>query len=135
MEKFYIERDITLFYITATSFPEGILDAFQKLHDKVPEARERIWYGISYPNGAKGIIYKAAVEEAFPGEGAKYGCDTFTVNEGVFISELIQNWEQNGNSIGETFRKLVQQPNIDENGYCLEIYENNTDVRCLVPLA
>ena len=31
MEKYYIDKDIKLFYVTATSFPEGVGGAFQKL--------------------------------------------------------------------------------------------------------
>jgi hypothetical protein len=29
---------------------------------------------------------------------------------------------------------LLRDPHIDKQGYCLEIYPNEKDVRCLVPL-
>ncbi len=41
---------------------------------------------------------------------------------------------QNIASIGNVFQQLLMQPKIDPNGYCLEIYEGDNDVRCLVPL-
>ena len=30
MEEYYIDKDIKVFYVTATSFPEGVGGAFQK---------------------------------------------------------------------------------------------------------
>jgi len=37
--------------------------------------------------------------------------------------------------IGETFRNLLADPRIDPQGYCLEFYLNEHDMRCMVPLA
>jgi hypothetical protein len=36
--------------------------------------------------------------------------------------------------IGRTFDKLLKHPRIDPQGYCVEEYVNNTDVRCLVKI-
>ena len=135
MAEYYIDRDIKVFYVTATSFPEGVGGAFQKLISFLPKPNERLLYGISYPN-EKGIInYKAAVEESFPGEGEQNGCETFVIKKGKYWTELLPDWRKDESSVGKTFQKLLKHPDLDKSGYCLEIYPNEKDVRCLVPLS
>jgi len=134
MEKYNIDRDIKVFYVTAVSFPLGVGGAFQKLLSFLPRPHEKVLYGISSPNEKGEIIYKAAVEESFPGEGEKNGCETFIINKGEYWGELLLNWRKNESIVGETFKKLLKHPDLDKKGYCLEIYPNEKDVRCLVPL-
>ena len=134
MEKYHIDRDIKVFYVTATSFPLGVGGAFQKLLSFLPKPNEKILYGLSSPNEKGEIIYKAAVEESFPGEGEKNGCETYIIKKGEYWGELLPDWRKNESIVGETFRKLLKHPDLDKNGYCLEIYPNEKDVRCLVPL-
>ena len=50
MEKYYIDKDIKVFYVTAASFPEGVGGAFQKLLSFLPKPNERLLFGISSPN-------------------------------------------------------------------------------------
>jgi hypothetical protein len=101
----------------------------------LPESNERLLYAISFPNEKNQIIYKAAVEELFPGEGEQNGCETFLIKKGEYWSELLVDWRKDESIVGETFQKLLKHPDLDKNGYCLEIYLNEKDVRCLVPLA
>jgi hypothetical protein len=89
MEKYYIDKDIKVFYVTATSFPEGVGGAFQKLLSFLPKPNERVLYAISFPNEKGEIIYKAAVEESFWGEGEQNGCETYVIKKGEYWSELI----------------------------------------------
>jgi hypothetical protein len=135
MEKYYIENDIKVFYVTAESFPSGVGGAFQKLLSFLPKPNERILYGISFPNEQGEIIYKAAAEESFPGEGKQNGCETFLIKKGEYWSELLADWRRDESILSKTFQELLKHPGLDKNGYCLEIYENEKDVRCLVPLA
>ncbi|MCY7327346.1 MAG: hypothetical protein LH618_02215 [Saprospiraceae bacterium] len=37
--------------------------------------------------------------------------------------------------VGQTFKKLLDDPRIDPQGYCLEFYLNERDMRCMGPLA
>ncbi|HWK08358.1 MAG TPA: hypothetical protein VNS58_32250 [Puia sp.] len=134
MEKYNIDRDISLFYKQATSFPMGVGGAFAALQALLPQPDGRLLYGISNPNKDGAIIYRAATEEAYPGEGREKACETFLVRKGSFISLYLANWKKDESGIGQSFRKLLSYPGIDPMGYCLEIYENNNDVRCLVPL-
>lgn len=135
MEKYYIDKDIKVFYVTATSFPEGVGGAFQKLLSFLPKPNERPLYAISSRNEKGIIIYKAAVEESFPGEGKQNGCETFVIKKGEYWSELLLDWRKDESIVGRTFQKLLTHPNLDKNGYCLEIYPNEKDIRCLVPLS
>ena len=134
MGKYNIDKDIKVFYVTAISFPEGVGGAFQKLLSFLPKPGDRLLYGISFPDEKGKIIYKAAVEEAFPGEGEQNGCETFTIKKGEYWSELLPDWRKDESIVGKTFQELLKHPDLDKNGYCLEIYPNETDIRCLVPL-
>lgn len=69
-----MKGDIKVFYVTASSFPDGIKEAYEKLHAMLPSVKDRKFYGISYPQNGK-IVYKAAVEEVSEGEANKYGCE------------------------------------------------------------
>jgi hypothetical protein len=133
METISLENDINVFYIAASSFPMGVMEAHQKLHALVPPAGGRRYFGISRPeNGA--IAYKAAAEEQYDGEAEKLGCETLVLKKGKYISEDIADFMQNIPAIGATFQKLLSYPGIDQNGYCVEWYFNDKDVRCMVRL-
>jgi hypothetical protein len=110
MEKYWIDRDIRVFYVTATSFPEGVGGAFQKLLSFLPKPNERILYAISFPNERGQIIYKAAVEESFPGEGEQNGCETFLIKKGEYWSEVLPDWRKDESIVGKTFQKLLKHP-------------------------
>jgi hypothetical protein len=129
-----LKSDIKVFYITAASFPDSVLAAHKKLHSILPSDDGRKFFGISYSNGKGGIIYKAAVEESFPGEAEKYGLETFIIKKGEYICETLIDWRKDESLIGRTFKKLLSDSRIDRNGYCLEIYLNNTDMECMVKL-
>jgi hypothetical protein len=134
MEKFILDKDIKVFFVKATSFPMGVGGAFHTLQSFMSEGDKRILYGISHSDRNGDIIYMAAVEESFPGEGAQHGCETFLIKKGEYASEVLNDWRRDERIVGKTFQKLLKEPRLDPNGYCLEMYINEKDVRCLVPL-
>ena len=134
MEKYFLKDDIEVFYVTAQSFPNGILEAHQKLHSLLPSTIGRKFYGISYPDEKRTIIYKAAVEESYPGEAEKYGCKTFIISKGEYISILLIDWMKDETIVARTFQKLLAHPKIDKEGFCLEVYLGEKDMRCMVKL-
>jgi len=134
MEKFTLAEDIKVFCVTADSFPEGIEAAHQKLHSLIPLNKERRTFGISRPGKDGPIVYKAAVEELEPGEGEKLGLESFTIKKGVFACETLVDYYKDIPNVGVVFRKLLEEPELDPNGYCLEWYLSGKDVRCMVPL-
>lgn len=133
METITLENDINTFYITASSFPEGILEAHQKLHSIVPSAENRRYFGISRPE--KGVItYKAAAEELFKGEAEKFKLDALVLQKGKYISSTIKDFTKDLSSIQSTFQKLLSHQGLDPQGYCVEWYLNDHDVQCMIRL-
>jgi hypothetical protein len=129
-----LKRDIQIFGITVATFPEGIEAAFQKLSDILPSADGREFYGISHPNHSGAIIYKAMVNALYANEGEQYGCESFVIKQGSYLSEKITHFRSNPLLIGKAFQAILKDPRIDHKGYCLEIYRGDNDVLCMVPL-
>jgi len=134
MEKYQQKEDIALICLKAKTFPQGIMDAFNKLQESLPNCAERTWYGISRPNEQGEIIYKAAVTELSDNESEEAGFESFTVEKGIYLTEEIKNWQQNVQMIGETFNKLLEDPQLDMESSCVEWYKTDKDVLCMVKL-
>ncbi len=134
MEIQNLKDDIKVFYVKAPSFPAGISDAHSKLHSLLPSTEGRKFFGISHGSQNGSIIYKAAVEESYQGEAEKYGLETFTIKRGDYISDTLVDWQKDESIVRKTFQRLLHQPNIDKNGYCLEVYVNEKDMVCMVKL-
>ena len=133
METITIDKDIKIMYVQATSFPEGVKAAHEKLHSLFPFSTERKYFGISRPEN-DGIVYKAAVEEIKDGEAAKFGLPTMVIKKGNYISIVIHDFMKDIPVIGRTFQQLLAHPEIDPDGYCVEWYFNMQDVQCMVRL-
>jgi len=134
METINIPDDISLLYVTATSFPAGIMDAFNRLHALVQDHNTRMNYGISRPEKGT-ILYKAAVAEVKNGEADELKCGKLVLPKGDYISATITDLMKDTSVIGKTFAELLAHPGIDHNGYCVEQYINATDVVCMVRLS
>lgn len=135
MENLTMHEDKSVIVCRAVSFPDGIMDAFQQLHGKVPDASRRTTYGISRPEGSmEKIVYKAAVDELYEGEGRLLGFKTMIVPAGNYNSITIKNFINNPSAIGLAFKRLLAIPETDPEGFCLEIYQNDHEVICAVPL-
>jgi predicted transcriptional regulator YdeE len=134
MEKYKIDKDSILMYVPATSFPDGVLAAHQQLHSLIPFSTQRKYYGISYGGANDAIIYKAAAEELTTGEALEKKLETFILKKGEYNSILISNYMDDIPAIGRAFTKLLASPNLDPNGYCVEWYLNDRDVKCMVKL-
>lgn len=133
METITIYNDIRVFYITAESFPNGVLTAHQKLHSLLPFTTNRKMFGISRPeNGV--IVYRAAAEEITPGEAEQFNCDSLILKKGKYISNTIHDFMKDISSIGNTFREMLETPGLDPEGYCVELYFNEKDVQCMIRL-
>lgn len=134
METIFLANDIKVLYVTASSFPEGIMAAHQKLHSMIPFSTERKYFGISPPeNGV--IAYKAAAEEMQEGEAERLHCDTMILAKGNYTCIMVHDYMQDTQSIRKAFDQLLSHPGIDPNGYCVEWYTSPKDVRCMVRLA
>jgi hypothetical protein len=134
MEAYTIPQDIHTVYVQATSFPQGVKAAHEKLRATVPDSDGRRFFGISHPNEKWEIIYQAVAEELHPGEAASFGLETFTIRKGSYISEVLKDWMKQEGKIKEIFEKLLAHSDTSRNGYCLEEYLNETDMRLMVVL-
>lgn len=134
METSFLERDIKVFYVTADAFPQGVLAAHEKLHSMVPFSTQRAYFGISRPENGSGIVYKAATEETFHGEAEQYKCNTLILKKGKYLQIMVKNYMKDIPAIGKAFDKLREQPGLDPQGYCVEWYLNDKDVKCMIRL-
>ena len=135
METIILEKDIKVFYVTATSFPQGIGEATQKLHSLFPFSKERKIFGLSRPENNEGIIYRAAAEEMFEGEAEKLKCKTLIIPKGKYITILVNDFRNDIMSIDKAFQQLLKQPNLDPKGYCVEQYATDREaVICMIRL-
>ena len=132
MQVYNVEKDTKLFCIPATSFPNGVKAAFDKLYEMLAPSNERPFYGISYFDDKGRIVYKAAVEESFDGEAERYGCETFVVTKGEYIAKTINDWEKNMHKIGGIFENMLKDPRADTTYPCVELYKNDRELVCMM---
>jgi predicted transcriptional regulator YdeE len=130
-----IEKDIKVFYIKATSFPQGIEEAMQKLQSLFSFTKERQIFGLSRPENNEGIIYLAAAEELYDGEAENMQCNTLIIPKGRYIAIEIIDFRKDLMNIGRAFQQLLKAPNLDPQGYCVEWYANDKEaVTCMIRL-
>ena len=135
MEPYFLNTDISVLCVTASSFPQGITAAFDKLHSLIQSPEPRRIFGISYGDGKNNITYKASAEEKSEGEAAALGCEKFIIKQGEYTSVYMADFMKNIPSIGQAFQEMCRDKRIDSNGYCIEMYlNNNKDVLCMVKL-
>ena len=135
MKPYFLNADINVLCVTASSFPDGIMAAFDKLNSLIQSPTPRRIFGISSGDGNKNIIYKAAAEENSADEAARLGCERFTIEKGEYISEHIEDFMKHIPAMGQAFQEMCGDSRIDSNGYCIEMYlNNNKDVLCMVKL-
>jgi hypothetical protein len=127
-----IEKDLRLIAVKAKEFPDGVVPAFKDLENRLeggPKGRK--FYGISRGDGGKNIVYWACAlakdREVIPS-----GCEELTAKAGVYNAEQISNWRGREEILGQTFQKMIADPGIDPQGYCVEEYLDNGDVICMV---
>lgn len=131
---FVLERDITVYYVEASSFPDGVLVAHQSLHKLVDFDSNRNYFGISNANSTGEIIYKAAAEEYVEGEFQKHSLSSFVIPKGNYACITIKDFMKDVSAIGQAFQELLKEPDLDPNGFCLEWYKGESDCECLIKL-
>ncbi len=127
MQTVELENDINLFCVKAKSFPQGIRAAFDELERLAPAPRKL--FGISHGSAA-GIVYFAGTDEAT--DALKKAGIPFTLKKGTYRAVDIPGVMHNPMLVGKTFQQLTALPELDPEGCCVEMYLNDTDVRCMV---
>lgn len=131
MKTILLENDIPLLCIRAKSFPDGIMDAFGELERIAPASATCRHFGISH-GSENGIVYFAAADAAGAGEALRQNGIPFTVKKGTYRAVDIPDFMRDPSQIGKTFQQLTALPGLDPEGCCVELYLNDTDVRCMV---
>lgn len=134
MTAYFLKHDLELLYVRAASFPAGILAAHEQLHSKIHFTTERKYYGISFPGADGQIIYIAAAEKLDDNEDVETGLEVFVLKKGQYACITVHNYMSNTAAIGEAFQQLLQHPQLDTQGACVEWYYSNEDVQCMVRL-
>lgn len=129
-----IESDIEIYYVTAKSYPDGILEAFQKLHSLIPFSENRNYISVSRPENTQGVVYRAGARELEQNDLKKMGLESLVIPKGNYHCITIENYKSDVSKIAKAFEELIHQPNIDKNGYCIEWYINHNDVLCMVKI-
>jgi len=130
MQVYKLTEDIKVICVEATSFPGGIKDAFEKLYQLIPDAKNRAVFGISKPQN--GIIrYRAAVKQYTEGEGTTIGYPNFVIEKGTYLAETLMDWQQNEMMIMSIFNRLVADKRLDGSAHCIEWYKSDTELLCL----
>jgi hypothetical protein len=142
MENYQLDKDIRTICVTASSFPDGVMAAHDKIHSLVTVSAGSTYFGISRPDRTGKIIYKAAVDEQHvspdvqkTNEYEKQGFEPFLIPKGTYTSIYIPDFMKDVQQIGQAFRQLLAEPSIDQNGFCLEMYVGDKDVRCMIRLS
>ncbi|HEY4111150.1 hypothetical protein [Puia sp.] len=135
MEPYHLDHDIRLCCVSAKSFPDGVMAAFQRIMNIFPDQQgHRRLFGVSWPDGKGSMVYKAAVEEEYKGEAEELGLESYLLKSGEYLSTTVHNFINDIPSIGNAFRQLVEAPGVHPNTIGVEEYISNSAVRCMVPM-
>jgi len=136
MDKYSINKNIEVVFLTAPTFPNDVLSTFEKLHSLIPDIPNRRYFGISHPDKTGKISYKAAAELVENDTFDHSELQHFSIEKGEFVAKYIVNHFADSSSIGTAFQELLAHPQLDPNAYCLEVYKNYTDVdvHCMVKI-
>jgi hypothetical protein len=58
----------------------------------------------------------------------------FTISKGDYISKTLLNWQSDVTQVSKIFQELLKDKRINKTGYCLEMYINDNDMICMVPI-
>ncbi len=131
MNNYRLAKDITLYTVAASKFPEGVELAFEALYKNAKTEDVVAYYGISHANASGEIMYRAAMELKESTIDIPE-LETYILQAGEYRGREIFNFRDCRGDIGNTFRELIQLPELDKNGCCVGMYHNNNDVRCMV---
>ena len=90
---------------------------------------------MSRPENGGPIVYRAAAEELEPGEAERLNCKTLMIKKGEYVATEVEGFREDPMAISRAFEKLLQQPGLDPQGYCVEWYATDSEsVTCMIRL-
>lgn len=134
MKDYTIAENIPCYLVKAQTFPDGVMAAHQQLHAAFAFDGHRRFFGISRGLPGGGIDYSAAVEKMEGDTIAPNRFESFVIPAGRYRGTELPDFRKDIPAIGRLFSQLLQDPELDPNGFCLEWYYNMNDVQCTVKL-
>ena len=131
MKEFIIEKTVRVIGSPVKTFPNGIETAFRNLMTSLPNGDKRVYYGIGECTSS-GIVYIAAAEQITPGEGEKFGLQSYEIEEGKYLAVEVLNWRPKTSSIKDVFELMYQHQKADRTKPSVEIYLDDNKMLCLV---
>lgn len=130
--EFNLESDVQLIYEIATDFGQDIAQTYVRLAEKIGHSGEkRDCYGI-IEKSENGMEYKGAFTMINPNEGKEKNIPIFIIPAGKYYSILIENWNQKILEIGSTFDQILKSGKVDTLSPCIEYYQTNKNLICMV---
>jgi hypothetical protein len=129
-----LKEDAELVYVKATSFPEGVAAAHERLRQLMGGEIKGTYFGVSQPDRYGNIHYIAAVEKKEQPREIRNTDGVFNLKKGKYVSVLISDFAEQLDRSGEVFNYLIHLPEIDPQGCCVEMYLDEKNVRCMVRL-
>lgn len=132
MEKIQLKENINVLCLQALKFPDGIAETHHQLKEMMPKKDGRRFFGLSRPKPDGTIGYVAAAEQLDTSEADILGLQEYTIPEGTYYRITVHSFSNSEGAIQKAFELILQQADIDPNGFCLEWYITNEDVYCMV---
>ena len=132
MDSFTFQEDLPVVCITATGGRSGAQQAMETLRSLLPFHERRQFFGLFWP-GRDGGTYKAAAS-TFDTDGQNELLGRFAIKNGPYNSFYIKDHRSQPGAVEKAFEMLRGEHEVDPDGYCLEWFVNDQDVKCLVPL-
>lgn len=124
---------LTLMYIKAESFPDGITAAWDKLDKALPSMKGRKFYGAAKMIDGK-MEYRASVVPLNENEHKSLGMEIFTIPAGNYAAKKLHNWQSNIPQIREIFTELNEKYKANPALYNLEYYESEKELIIMLPI-
>lgn len=128
-----LKKDLHLFCLEALSYPDGIANAHTAFRASLKGENNTIIYGLSRPEHQQ-IVYRVGAERSPAVNLATTSYQELVLKKGRYASIVIHNYAEHLHKIVLAFNELLKRTDIDENGYCIERYELDASVTCLVRL-
>ena len=124
--------ELNLMYVQASSFPEGVQEAWRQLESRLPTIKRRKFFGTSRLVGEK-IEYRACVVPSDESEPSRLGLDTFTIPAGNYASKNLVDWTKQ-TQIKTIFEELSSKYTVDSSRPHIEFYRSQKELVLMVPI-
>lgn len=132
MERIVLRENINILCLSAQKVPDSIADTRHQLREMIPHKEGRRFFGLSRPKADGSIGYAAAAEQLDTSEADILGLQEYTIPEGSYYCRRVPIEGDSRDAITAAFMHILEQPDVDPNGFWLEWYPSEVEVHCMV---